>query len=692
MRKKAAAVILAVSLCMGNMAYAEGEASETSTEETLEEKAGGDGSGTAGILSPEEMFTERDYETGYSDYVTVTLRDGGSVAEGSGVSIADNLITIEQEGVYLLTGTLTEGQVAVDAGDSDKVQIVLDNVSVSNGNSAALYVRNADKVFLTTAAGSENTLCTSGEFVQTDENKVSGAIYAAVDLTMNGEGILNVSCETGHGVVTKDDLKITGGTYRITAAKRGMYGKDSVRIAGGEITIESGTDGVHSEHEDAEKGFLYLCGGVLQMTCGNDGFDASGTITVLDGDYTITTNGGSENAAQKTSGYGGFGGGMERFWKGGEGDGAAGTETGTATVETGEATETTETTSDSWKGMKANGSIWITGGSFRMDTADDAVHTNSDLTVSGGSFSISSGDDGMHADAALTIQDGEVDIAKSYEGIEGTTVVISGGRVKVTASDDGLNAAGGNDGSSINGRMGQNGFTGGSSASITISGGEVTVKASGDGIDSNGSLLVSGGTVYVSGPENSGNGALDYEGSGIITGGTVAAVSAAGMNANFGSDSSQGSILCNLSSTQEAGTTVTLSDSDGNVLVSYTPESRYQSVVVSVPELEGNGTYTLTAGTETQTIEMSGLIYGSGEGFGKGGSMMGGRGTMGRKGTMPDGQVPAPGEDGMVPGGEGSIPDDAGMIPGQGGAVPEEGQFPDGEWGIIERGSQLDSL
>jgi hypothetical protein len=506
-------------------------------------------------------FTDSDFEVGYSDYVTVTLADGTSSADGGGVEIDGDTVTITEEGTYLLTGALSDGQILVDAGDSAEIQLVLDNVSVACSGSAAIYVRKAGKVFLTMTEGSENSLTSSGEFAQTDDNNVDAAVFSKADLTMNGNGTLTVGCESGHGVVSKDTLKVAGGTYEITSASQGLSGKEGGEIADGVFVITSGKDGIHAENdEDATLGSIYIEGGTFVITAGGDGMDASGALTILDGVFTLTTGGGSINASTDSNGQENAAWGQ---WGGGAANASDSTETETAA-----------------NGLKADVSILISGGDFAIDSSDDAVHTNGDLSIAGGTFAISSGDDGMHADAGLTVTDGTINITKSYEGLEGAALNISGGTISLVASDDGLNAAGGQTAPASAAGPVRTHLTD-TSASITISGGSLTIDASGDGIDSNGDLTVSGGTIYVSGPTNSGNGALDYAGTGTITGGVLIAAGSTGMAQNFGSDSTQGSILYNFSSEQSGGTSVTLTDGDGNVLASFTPEKQFQSVVVS---------------------------------------------------------------------------------------------------------------
>jgi len=625
MKRKLAALILAALLCIGCAACgASSSTSSSASAQTLSAEA----------ASTADMFTDRDFEVGYSDYVTVTLADGASSADGTGVSVDGNTVTITQEGTYLLTGTLTDGQIVVDADETAKIQIVLDGACVTCAGSAALYVKQADKVFVTLAESTENTLASTGEFVQTDDNTVDGAIFAKSDLTLNGKGTLTVTSESGHGIVSKDDLKITSGTYVVTAASQGLSGKDSVRIADGTFTITAGADGIHSSNdEDTSKGFIYIANGTFTVDAQGDDVDASGTLTILDGTFALTSGGGSANAPARTnSDMPGMGGGMH----GGPG-GAAPSSTDSTSADSATAAAVTtaatvsadssasEDTTTSTKGLKADQAVLISGGTFTIDSADDAVHTNADLSVSGGEFTIKAGDDGMHADSSLTISGGTIDITESYEGIEGSAITVSGGTTSVVSSDDGLNASSSTD----------------SDAIITISGGQLTVNADGDGIDSNGSLSVTGGTTYVSGPTNSGNGALDYNDSATITGGVLIAAGATGMDQNFGSDSTQGSILYQLSSVQAAGTTITLKNSDGSVLASYTPVKEFQSVVVSAPGIESGSTYTLTVGSASESIEMTDLIYGTGSEMGGAGGNMGGGGMGGgprggNGGTPPD--------------------------------------------------------
>lgn len=449
---------------------------------------------------------------------------------------------------------------------------------------------------------------------------VDAVIFSKEDLTLNGTGTLTITSPGGHGVVSKDSLKITGGTYAIDAEAHGLCGKDEVSIADGTFDIIAGKDGIHAENsEDAELGRVYLENGTYRINAEGDGISASGSCRIVDGDYAITTGGGSENA-QKPASNPGFGrgqkdggipaGGKPQFdsqdfpERGAGGKGGMGGNKGMERIDPpqepagGQEPEATTAEADtvSTKGIKAK-SLTIEGGTFAIDSADDGLHTNGNLTLRGGTLEIASGDDGIHADETVTIVSGAIHITESYEGIEGQHVVIQGGEITLTATDDGLNAAGGMDGSGF-GKRGDTFAQSGETPSIVISGGSVDVTAFGDGIDANGTLEITGGTVTVSGPTYGDTSVLDYDISGTITGGTFIGTGASSMTQNF-SGSTQGVICVNVGA-QNAGTNITLTDHNGTVVLSHTPALDYEIVIMSSPSIQSGESYTLNVGGSTQ--------------------------------------------------------------------------------------------
>ena len=433
-RKKLLALFCATALSMTAVAGCTGTKSSTGnvvsseTETNAEETSA---QSEAGTFSSADMFTERDLAGTYeeSGAVYVTLSDDGITGETDGVVIKGQMVTITAEGTYIFSGTLSEGQIVVDA-DNAKVQIVFDNVDITCASSAAVYVKSAEKVFVTLAEGSQNTLRNTDEYVAIDDNNIDAVIFAKSDLTLNGTGSLTIVSAEGHGIVSKDDLKITGGTYDITAAGHALSGKDSVRIA--------------------------------------------------DGTYTLAT-----------------------------------------------------------------------------------------------------GDDGVHADDALIVNGGTITVTESYEGLEGLAVTINDGTIDITASDDGINTAG---------------------EKMELNGGYIHILAGGDGVDSNGDLTINGGEIYIDGPSDNGNSAIDYgdRSSAYVNGGTLVAIGSSGMAEVMSDSSKQKVLMVKLGEQMEAGNVV-LTDSEGNVIVSYTALKTYDCVIISTAEVESGATYTLTtSGTTTE--------------------------------------------------------------------------------------------
>ena len=570
---------------------------------------------TSTLTDEETMFTERDMRTDYdkSECITITLNGNSASCDSSSVTISDTTITITEEATYLITGTLDNGMVIVNADDSAKLQIVLDNASITSSTSAALYILEADKVFVTLADGSSNTLANGGTFTAIDDNNIDGAVFSKQDLTFNGSGSLTVSSPADHGIVCKDDLVFTSGTYTVNSASHGLDANDSVRITQASITIAAGKDGIHAENsDDTTLGFIFMKDGSLDISAEGDGISAGNYMQINDGTIAVVSGGGSENATKSTSdswgnymgGHGGMGG------PGGMGGRGYSSSSGSTS------SSSSDSDSTSIKALKATGDILIKGGTFTIDSADDSVHSNASISVSGGTFTIASGDDAFHADETLTIADGTIDISESYEGLEGLHIVVSGGNIKLVASDDGLNAAGGTDSSGYGGTRGNEQFGGGmgghgggmggsssSNGSINITGGTLYVQASGDGLDANGTLEISGGHTTVCGPTQGDTATLDYDTSGVITGGTFIGTGASGMAQSF-SDSDQGVIAVSVGN-QAAGTKIELLDSKGNVILSHEPALSFAVVILSSPDIKKGETYTINVGTTSGTFEAS---------------------------------------------------------------------------------------
>ena len=240
-------------------------------------------SASGGILDTSDLFTDRDLSQS-ADLADATYL---TVANGQDISITD-------EGVYVISGTASGCTITVNADSSAKVQLVLDGVSITNSNSPAIYVLSADKVFVTTAAGSTNTLTVSGTFAADGDTNVDAVIFSKDDLVLNGGGTLTIS-SSGNGISGKDDVKITGGTYTIDAANHAIEGKDSVLIADGTFNLTTGKDGIHCENDDdATLGSVYICGGTFNIDADSDGIEAMTVAQIDGGTFSISCEEGIE--------------------------------------------------------------------------------------------------------------------------------------------------------------------------------------------------------------------------------------------------------------------------------------------------------------------------------------------------------------------------------------------------------------
>ena len=548
---------------------ADAENTSVKTEMTVEEmQAAIDEAMSDAAIDITDMFTKRDLAGNYdeSEAVKITLSGKTAACNSSNVQIEDGVVTIKAAGVYVLSGTLTDGTIVVDAGDDDKVQLVLDGVSIMAADYAAIYAKNADKVFVTLAEGAGNSLTVSGDYVQTDDNNVDAVIFAKCDLTLNDTGSLTVKDNTGHGIVSKDDLVVTGGTYTIYSQDHCLNGKDSVRIADGTFNLSCDEDGIHAGNDDQQDGYVY---------------------------------------------------------------------------------------------------------------------------IEGGDINISVGDDAIHAEGLLIITGGDIDVSKSCEGVEGDKILVTGGDIDVISSDDGFNAAGGSSGSGDN----HDGFGGGpgmggvymdadSDAYIFITGGTININANGDGIDSNGCIGITGGSVYVLGPSDNGNGAMDYGICAAITGGEIVAVGGSGMAQGFGDESTQCSALVNFDEWVDAGETITLTDSDGKEVLSYRVDKKFNSVVISTSDMKQGDNYTLTVGDQNSTFTLDDITYSEGSGgMQRPGGNLDNGGMQRPGGNSDDGNMQRPGgnsDDGNMqrPGGNS---DDGNMQRPGGNSDDGNMQRPDGD-------------
>lgn len=522
-----------------------------------------------------------------SNAVKVTFNKDSIDVSGNGASVNGTTLTVSSAGTYVLSGTLDDGQIVINAGKNDVVKLVLNNASISSSTAPVIYSQKSLKTIVILADGSSNTLSDGSDYftetsdTSTDtENDTSSSPNAAVfcqdDLTITGSGSLDVKGNAHNGITSKDILRISGGTINVTAKNNGITGRDNLAVIGGTITVTAEGDGIrstYSETDDSSKGHIFIENASMNISADEDGIQAEKNIIINSGTITVTTGGGSEGVAKTNTND--FRGGFDNPQM---------------------TTDTSSTVSQ--KGIKAGSSITINDGVFSIDSYDDSIHTNGTVDINGGTFDISAGDDAVHADDTLSIKNCNMKISSSYEGFQANIINISGGVIDLIASDDGINAAGGNDSSGFGGGRPQDNFGGasGSTAQLNISGGTICINSDGDGVDSNATLTISGGTIVVNGTTSGGNGIIDHDGNCTITGGTLIGAGTSDMLEMPESTSTQNSVAVTFGSTQSAGTLVYITDSDGNILAAMTPLKNFGCLIFSSSALESGQTYSVYVG------------------------------------------------------------------------------------------------
>lgn len=676
MKYKKVVVLLAVAT-LGIAGCGKGNNDTAGTKSTSTETVTLSSSGHATVSTVDLMegkYSEEKLDASWDEKsaVKITLNGDSVTADDKNVEVDGSKVTITGAGTYVLSGTLSNGQIVVDSDDKDSVRLVLNGAEITCSNSSAIWVKDGDTI-ITLADGTENTLTDGAEYTtDSEDDEPKAAVYAKDDLTFNGSGSLTVNGNYKNGIQCKDALKFVSGTYTITAANNGLVGKDSVSIKDGTYTITSGGDGIKSTNTDeTDQGYVIIDGGTFTITAEGDGIQAETLLRVNEGDFTITTGGGSANAVQKNGmgGGGPMGGGGQMPGEppqnntdnsnsdsNGSADGSDTSDSDTSgnQMQSGgtppdmnqQNSEEEDTTST--KGMKSYVELVAAGGTFNIDSCDDALHSDSSVKVTDGTYTINTGDDGIHADKTLNISGGTIDIQQCYEGIEGFDIVIDDGDIRVTSSDDAINAAGKSEDTETTSSTGEekpsadssadttaesgtnkeqtddsrpdpgNGLGGGQQpgqmsggmeaedqgATLTINGGNIYVNANGDGLDANGDILITGGNLTLHGPEDGGNGTLDYASECKITGGTFAAVGSNGMIQNPSEDSEQPVICQSLDSQVESGTVIAVKDEDGNVVTEITTEKNVQWYASSSSKLKVGKTYAICIGDQETEVTL----------------------------------------------------------------------------------------
>lgn len=507
---------------------------------------------------------DEDYVWNNSDVIDVGLNGNSITVSLASVATVDgSKVTITSAGTYRLSGSLTDGQVIVNTEDKETVRLILNNVTVHCSTSAPIYVMKAKKTIIVLQENTQNYVTDENSYTVDSNGEPNGAIFSTSDLTIYGEGSLNVDANYNDGIASKDGLIIKSGDITVSSVDDAIRGKDYIVVKNGLINLNAGGDGLKSDNDkNIIRGYVSVESGVLQISAGGDGIDARTDVIINDGQISITSGGGSSNNI------------------------VAG---------------------NSAKGIKGIVSLIVDSGTITANSADDAIHSNGTITINGGAFTLSTGDDGIHADDSLTINNGNFTITKSYEGLESAIITINNGNIHLASSDDGINIAGGRDASGTVPGPGRDTFNSGD-YHLYINGGYIYVEADGDGIDSNGDVTMTGGTVIINGPTSNWNGALDHV-SFKMTGGFLVAVGSSGMAEAPSTSSTQYSVLLKFMSTRQAGTIIHIQTSTGTEILTFKPTKAYKSIAFSSPALK-KGTYDVYFGGSSIGTVVDGLYTG----------------------------------------------------------------------------------
>ena len=552
-------------------------------------------------------YSKRDMDASFdeSSATKITLSGDSASVSGSGAVAEGSTVTISAAGTYIVSGNLTDGSITVTTSEDDKVQIVLNGVKIASSSGPAIDIRSADKCFITLAEGTQNSLSDGSAFTSEDAN---ACIYATCDLTINGSGSLDVSGNYRHGVFSKDDLVVYGGSINVSAVEDGLNGKDSMKIGAGDISIGSGADGVKSSKStNPEKGFVYVSGGSLLIDAEDDGIQAKTYLCIAGGSIEIDA---ADDALHSDLG-GALNGGSTSVRSG---DDAFHCET---KLEVNDGSFVAETCSEGYEAEQ----VVVNGGDTNICALDDAMNASaadlsddSESSDADTSTSAPSGEPGANAaqpDGSIGVPDGSIANADSNEQQNTAPQDAErqdGATPPELPSDDG--AQGGQAGEApsdldqapdVQGRMerggqapgGQGGAPGASDSNclIQINDGKVVLDSQGDGVDSNGNVEINGGTLLVNGPSSDGDGAFDYDGEATISGGTVLMAGAVGMAQSFTSGTQAFALV---QASGSAGNVIEATDADGNVIATLTATRAFGCVLVSGAGVSDGDTITVS--------------------------------------------------------------------------------------------------
>ena len=499
------------------------------------------------VAPREEIFSAEDLDSTYSTKgaAVITLCDTTATAESDAVRIVENAVTILDEGTYILRGSL-KGTLTVSADPADLVTLVLDGAELQKGGTPPLRITKAAKVKII-VVGEANSIKNTATGVSADN--LNDAILSKAPLVLTGDGILRVHSSGGHGITVKDTLTVSGGRYTVNAKRHALDANEAICLTGCTMNLTAGMDGIHAENTTTPTlAPLYIADGSYTVNATGDAISTSDAMQIGGGSFTLKAGGGSTKASSLSAGG---------------------------------------------KGLKAATALTVAAGSFTIDAADDACHANLSVTIGDATLTLATGDDAIHADDSLHVAAGRISVSACYEGLEARHVRIDGGTLDIRATDDGINALGGQDAAA------GDSFASGD-GSITVTGGIVSIYAHGDAIDAKGSFTMTGGEVTLEVPMQGGSAILGYTSSATVTGGTVIGVGSSAAPRSFTS-AAQGVIALSVGYSAE-GSALSVHTPSGKTVLNYTPKEAYAYLLISSPALAAGEEYTVTVGEKTLTV------------------------------------------------------------------------------------------
>jgi hypothetical protein len=486
-----------------------------------------------------------DYQWDSTKVVTIHLSSTITTSDAKKAVVSGSIITINSKGTYEISGTLTDGQIIVEA--EGIVRLILKNASISNSTTSPIFIKAAGKAIIILPDETENTITDGSNYVVT-EDSLNATIYSKDYLAFYGDGELTVNGNYNGAIHSKDELIFESGNYQINAAGFGIKGKDYLLINNGTFEINSIGDGLKSDNDSAATnlGFVKINNGSFSITSNSDAISAVQDVFLKNGDYNITTGGGYSIEAGTTS----------------------------------------------TKGIKGK-NITIDGGTYNISSSDNSIDATNQLTINGASFTLYSANKPIESDSSIIINDGTISILKAVKGISSYKIYINGGAISVISTNDCLKGTLGAD------------LTTNDGSYIEINGGTLALTTSkGDALDSNGSVKINGGTVVIQGSATSPDAAISYRNTFTIAGGKLVASGAATMPP--GSATTQNSVLIRFSSILIPGVCVNIQDSNGNSLMTYKIGKYAYYLLVSLPTFLIGTTYNVYMGGSVTGTDFNG--------------------------------------------------------------------------------------